>query len=92
MPLPDWDNTTPKEIRKWGEELSWRAQLCGEIEATLRVNCKKGRRLHAIGITYDDRASVVTNLVHILEVLCERGDRLQTDPKSLDPKSQIPNP
>lgn len=67
--MADFDNMTPKEVREWGKNLAWHASQFGEIRATLIVNCQTGRRLNDLGIDYDERSSVLTNLVVILEKL-----------------------
>ena len=73
-PDPDWDDMTPSEVRKWGEDLAYRASQFGEMRATLIVNCQPGRRLADLGIQYDDSKVSLTNLVHILDSLCNQID------------------
>lgn len=52
------------------------ADECRSIKATLCVNCQPGRVLHNLGCVYDEKKSVHTNLIGILEKLtlgnCER--------------------
>ena len=67
----DFDSMTPKEVRKWGNELAYDASQLGEVRATLIVNCEEGRTLAELGLTYDESHSVVSNLMHILTRLVD---------------------
>lgn len=67
--MTDFDNMTPKQVREWGENLAYDASQLGEVRATLIVNCKEGRPLRKLGITYDKNRNVISNLVIILKKL-----------------------
>jgi len=78
MELPDFDNLTPKQVRKWGLEMTRRAREWGEIKATLMANCRPGQMLGR-GLEYDDTKAVIHNLVSILEKLALSEDKTERD-------------
>jgi hypothetical protein len=77
--LPDWENTTPIQLQEWGKKLGYAAHQYGEIRATLIVNCMEGRALYKLGITYDDKKTVLNNLVAILLDLLDRASVAEDD-------------
>lgn len=88
----DFDNMTPKQIRKWGETLSHHAQQFGEIRATLIVNCKEGRVLRKLGIVYDEKRGVLPNLVHILQQLVGQVEKKREKDVMIIRENSVPSP
>ncbi len=76
---PNFDEMSPKEVRAWGNELAWQASQFGEIKATLIVNCREGRALHKLGITYSENNSVIHNLVGILGTLMNKIEKKEKE-------------
>ena len=72
MNKPNFDTMTPAEVREWGSEAAYRASQLGEVKATLIVNCKRG----TLGCDYDDKQTVVYNLVAILGSLLKKNEQL----------------
>lgn len=67
--MPDFDNMTLNDIKQWARSVGVKNYQLGEIEATLKVNCKRG----SFGdYVYDDSKSVTTNLVNILIILINK--------------------
>lgn len=60
-------------------ELAHKAQLCGEVRATLVVNCMPDRPLYKLSIEYDDKHSVIWNMCVILEELIDRVNKGETE-------------
>lgn len=72
--MADLENMTIKEIRKEIARLEGNSRELGEIRATLVVNCRRGRRLAQLNISYADHKSVLNNLIEILQILVRKID------------------
>jgi len=77
--MPNWDEMTPKDVREYCNTLAHRASEWGEIKATLIVNCQEGRRLHRLGLRYDDTKRPLWNMVNILEQLAIALEKAKGD-------------
>lgn len=66
------DNMTPKQTRDWVSILLSCTRQFEEIKATLIINCQRDRLLGQNGIIYDEKRTVLSNLISILRTLTEK--------------------
>ena len=72
--MANLEDMSIKEIRKELARLKGNSRELNEIRATLVVNCREGRRLSHLGISYQDDRPILHNLVRMLHELVERID------------------